>query len=241
VFFTGGSLNPARSFGPDVILRTFDNYHWIYWLGPLIGAIVAVVFYRFMKVLEYETANPGADGDGQEDRFVRSSTPLDDHSHNGHGHGGELLYSDFDSTFPAVPSADGVLARHATDGADDTEFLPPFHPINKSLTQPHLVSPTGIDTVLAEIGLPDLPERPIPACQLGNDGQVSDPDSSIDHPNDRPRAHNSHSTARSSRSHYTESTDQSYRNGPDLELGSSRSSSSTGSKSRGKAMTDTSH
>lgn len=65
VYFTGGSLNPARSFGPDVILGTFDGYHWIYWVGPLLGATLAVIFYRLIKVLEYETANPGADEDGQ--------------------------------------------------------------------------------------------------------------------------------------------------------------------------------
>jgi aquaporin related protein len=66
VYFTGASLNPARSFGPDVILGTFDGYHWIYWVGPLLGAVLAVIFYRLIKTLEYETANPGADGDGQD-------------------------------------------------------------------------------------------------------------------------------------------------------------------------------
>jgi aquaporin related protein len=35
-------------------------------LGPLLGAILAVIFYRLMKMLEYETANPGADHDGRE-------------------------------------------------------------------------------------------------------------------------------------------------------------------------------
>jgi glycerol uptake facilitator-like aquaporin len=30
VYYTGGSLNPARSLGPDVVLHTFDTYHWIY-------------------------------------------------------------------------------------------------------------------------------------------------------------------------------------------------------------------
>jgi aquaporin related protein len=30
VYYTGGSLNPARSFGPDVVLHSFDSYHWIY-------------------------------------------------------------------------------------------------------------------------------------------------------------------------------------------------------------------
>jgi len=30
VYYTGGSLNPARSLGPDVVLHTFDMYAWIY-------------------------------------------------------------------------------------------------------------------------------------------------------------------------------------------------------------------
>lgn len=61
VYFTGGSLNPARSFGPAVITRSFAGYHWIYWAGPLLGAVVAAGFYKFIKILEYETANPGQD------------------------------------------------------------------------------------------------------------------------------------------------------------------------------------
>jgi len=52
--FTGGSLNPARSFGPCVVALDFDEEHWIYWVGPAVGALFAVVFYKFIKVLEYE-------------------------------------------------------------------------------------------------------------------------------------------------------------------------------------------
>ncbi|KAH7146399.1 aquaporin-like protein [Dactylonectria macrodidyma] len=67
VQFTGGSLNPARSFGPCVVTRTFDTEHWIYWVGPFIGSLIAVAFYIFIKTLEYEMANPGADGDDAND------------------------------------------------------------------------------------------------------------------------------------------------------------------------------
>lgn len=63
VYFTGGSLNPARSFGPAVVNHNFSNYHWIYWVGPILGAIVAAGFYKFIKILEYETANPDQDSD----------------------------------------------------------------------------------------------------------------------------------------------------------------------------------
>lgn len=30
VFYTGGSLNPARSLGPCIVTVTFDREHWIY-------------------------------------------------------------------------------------------------------------------------------------------------------------------------------------------------------------------
>ena len=65
VHWTGASLNPARSFGPEVIAG-FQGYDWIYWVGPFLGSLLAFGFYRLMKFLEYETANPGQDFDDQE-------------------------------------------------------------------------------------------------------------------------------------------------------------------------------
>jgi aquaporin related protein len=64
VFYTGGSLNPARSFGPAVASTTFFRYHWIYWIGPFLGAAVAAGFYRFVKFFDYEQVNPGQDSAG---------------------------------------------------------------------------------------------------------------------------------------------------------------------------------
>jgi len=66
VYYTGGSLNPARSFGPCVANRTFPTDHWVYWVGPLLGAIIAAGFFWFIKACEYETANPGQDFDDLE-------------------------------------------------------------------------------------------------------------------------------------------------------------------------------
>ncbi|BFZ60460.1 hypothetical protein YB2330_001496 [Saitoella coloradoensis] len=66
VYYTGGSLNPARSFGPCVVLRTFDTYHWIYWVGPGLGALLASTFYKFIKWLQYEDVNPDQDLDQEE-------------------------------------------------------------------------------------------------------------------------------------------------------------------------------
>lgn len=66
VYYTGGSLNPARSFGPCVANHSFPTEHWIYWLGPFLGALLAASFFWFIKSAEYETVNPGQDFDDLE-------------------------------------------------------------------------------------------------------------------------------------------------------------------------------
>jgi aquaporin related protein len=66
VFFTGGSLNPARSFGPCVVTHDFPRYHYIYWFGPLMGTLLAFGMYRIVKTVEYQTVNPGQDFDDHE-------------------------------------------------------------------------------------------------------------------------------------------------------------------------------
>lgn len=66
VFFTGGSLNPARSFGPCVVTHNFPGYHYIYWFGPLMGTLLAFGMYKIVKSVEYQTVNPGQDFDDHE-------------------------------------------------------------------------------------------------------------------------------------------------------------------------------
>jgi len=49
ITFSGGALNPARVFGPAVVSGHFD-YHYVWWLGPVIGAIAAGFLYgKFFK------------------------------------------------------------------------------------------------------------------------------------------------------------------------------------------------
>jgi aquaporin rerated protein, other eukaryote len=72
VYYTGGSLNPARSFGPCVANREFPLQHWIYWAGPVCGAILAAGFYKLLKVLRYESCNPGQDGEEVMEMELRS-------------------------------------------------------------------------------------------------------------------------------------------------------------------------
>jgi aquaporin Z len=68
---SGASMNPARTFGPDLASTTFTGY-WVYIAGPLAGALVAVVIAFVLR-----GAGGGRSGSGaaQGDLFTESYEP----------------------------------------------------------------------------------------------------------------------------------------------------------------------
>lgn len=66
ICYTGAGLNPARSFGPCVATRSFPGYHYVYWVGPFMGTLLAVGMYKIVKLVECESVNPGQDNDGRQ-------------------------------------------------------------------------------------------------------------------------------------------------------------------------------
>lgn len=64
---TGGSLNPARTFGPDIAMTVFGGtVKWgqflLYWIGPIIGSIAAALLYDGLvrpRDALAKAANPG--------------------------------------------------------------------------------------------------------------------------------------------------------------------------------------
>jgi MIP family channel proteins len=50
LFLTGGSFNPARSFGPAVVANVWGDF-WIYILGPAIGAIAMSIVWQIWKTI----------------------------------------------------------------------------------------------------------------------------------------------------------------------------------------------
>ena len=51
--YTGGSMNPARSFGPAAVMGSWEN-HWIYWIGPMTGSLIAAALYA--RILKQKTS-----------------------------------------------------------------------------------------------------------------------------------------------------------------------------------------
>ncbi|KAH9288940.1 hypothetical protein KI387_033057 [Taxus chinensis] len=47
--FSGASMNPARAFGPALVSWAW-RHHWIYWVGPFVGAGLAGIIYAFFMI-----------------------------------------------------------------------------------------------------------------------------------------------------------------------------------------------
>jgi len=45
--FTGAAMNPARAIGPMIAAGFFSNWY-VYWIGPIAGAIIAALVYKYL-------------------------------------------------------------------------------------------------------------------------------------------------------------------------------------------------
>jgi len=59
--FTGSSMNPARTLGPAIVSNTWTN-HWVYWVGPIVGSLIAAWIYDFLLISRPANKNPFAAG-----------------------------------------------------------------------------------------------------------------------------------------------------------------------------------
>jgi aquaporin Z len=50
---TGAAMNPARSLGPALVDGFWDD-HFVYWVGPVVGAVLAALLYHYVFMDEAE-------------------------------------------------------------------------------------------------------------------------------------------------------------------------------------------
>ena len=67
---SGASMNPARTFGPDLASTTFTSY-WVYIAGPIAGAIAVAIAF----VLRGRGGDKSALGAAQGDLFTEGYEP----------------------------------------------------------------------------------------------------------------------------------------------------------------------
>ena len=48
---TGAAMNPARAFGPAAVAGEWVG-HGVYWIGPLLGGILAALLWEYVLVAE---------------------------------------------------------------------------------------------------------------------------------------------------------------------------------------------
>jgi len=85
VVYTGAGMNTARAFEPAVV-TSFSGDHWVYWLGPFIGSLMATAFYWLLKHIQYDQLDPDQDT-ADHRKAPPAPGELFDSAQNGNGDG----------------------------------------------------------------------------------------------------------------------------------------------------------
>jgi glycerol uptake facilitator-like aquaporin len=63
---TGGAMNPARAFGPQLVGRHWANW-WVWYVGPFTGAVIAAATYELFYLRTSQVVAVGPPETGVEE------------------------------------------------------------------------------------------------------------------------------------------------------------------------------
>lgn len=67
---TGAAMNPARAFGPELAAGFWNNWP-VYWIGPIIGGVIAALVYDYLFMKSADTQ-----AESSTDDIVAEPTPI---------------------------------------------------------------------------------------------------------------------------------------------------------------------
>ncbi|XP_065053907.1 aquaporin AQPAe.a-like [Rhopilema esculentum] len=75
--YTSCGINPARALAPAIIKSHWPSYHWIYWAGPIVGAVLAGSLYALVFSVPEESYSGRADFTRSNDYIIERPPGLD--------------------------------------------------------------------------------------------------------------------------------------------------------------------
>ncbi|KAF8937603.1 aquaporin-like protein [Dissophora ornata] len=63
--YTNAALNPAQAFAVSVVARSFSPQHWVFWFGPLTGAILAAALHILFRAVDFSQYTVGIDAENE--------------------------------------------------------------------------------------------------------------------------------------------------------------------------------
>ncbi|KAG0366458.1 hypothetical protein BGZ54_005340 [Gamsiella multidivaricata] len=63
--YTNAALNPVHAFATSLSARWFPRQHWIFWFGPLCGAILGAALHILLRYMDYDDYAYGIDAENE--------------------------------------------------------------------------------------------------------------------------------------------------------------------------------
>ncbi|KAG9221225.1 hypothetical protein CCMSSC00406_0007399 [Pleurotus cornucopiae] len=123
VFYTGASMNTARSFGVAAVTGFPYGHHWIYWLGPTLGSLLGAGIYSLLVHHQYWLLNPNQDTDNPhhspDDPVVRAKAAVSGQQMERHEAEGQGPRNSLNTNNDQNPAITGSTSGPAISGGYD--------------------------------------------------------------------------------------------------------------------------